>query len=91
MEVSVASSKPARVVMTCLLFSCTVLSMWKGFLRFEWVFFFCFGLYYMMYLPKQKGEAFAAYLKRPRTVASVALLVAAVAGAGYNLHVAFMK
>lgn len=97
MQVSDASSKPTflpfwmRVVMTCLMFAVTAVSMWKGFRRFEWVSFLCFGLYYMFYLPRQKGEGFVAYVRKPRAVASLALLVAVVVGAIHNLHYVFMK
>jgi hypothetical protein len=35
--------------------------MWKGFLQFDWVPYFCFGVVYLLYVPRQKGEAFALH------------------------------
>jgi hypothetical protein len=47
-----------RIGMACLMFAVTVVPMWDGFLRFDWVFFFCFGLYYVLHLPRQKWGCF---------------------------------
>ena len=80
-----------RIGTACLMFMVTLLSMWRGFLRFEWVPYLCFGLYYLIYVPKQRAEAAAAYLKKSRTMAAGALMVAALAGFGHNLYVAFAK
>jgi len=80
-----------RTGMACVMFAVTAISMWKGFLRFEWVPYFCFGLYYLLYVQRQKAEALGTYFNRPRTIVSVALLVAAVAGFGHNFYAAFAK
>jgi len=77
--------------MAGVMFAVSVLSMWKGLLRFEWVPYFCFGVYYLLYVPRQKGEAFGTYINNPRTILSFVLIGAALAGFGYNLHVAFVK
>ena len=43
----------ARIGVVCLMFTCAVLSAWRGFFRFEWVPWFCMGLYWLLYFPKQ--------------------------------------
>ena len=78
----------ARIGIASLMFAVTVLSIWQHFLRFEWVGWFCFGLYYLTYVPRQKGETLGAYFKKPRSITQVALLFATFAGFGYNLLVA---
>jgi hypothetical protein len=80
-----------RIGMASLMFVIVVLSMWTRLPWFEWAPWLCFGLYYLLYVPRQKGAAFAAYVKEPRAIASLALLVAAIAGIGRNLYVAFAK
>jgi hypothetical protein len=74
------------------MFLCSVLGVLKkGFLQFEWVPWFCMGLFYLAGVPRQRGERVGEYFKRPRTVASSALLVVAVAGFLYNLYVLFTR
>ncbi len=80
-----------RIGMACLMFTVAVVSMWDGLLRFEWVYFFCFGLFWVMYLPRQKGETFRAYIKKPRAVATLALSIAIMAGAVHSLYAEFTK
>jgi hypothetical protein len=98
MQVSDDSSKPifilprwARVGMAFFMFAVTAVSMWKGFFRLDWAPFFCLGLYYLVYVPRQKGEVFAAYIKKPRSIASLGLLCAAIATAGRGLFALFAK
>lgn len=74
-----------------LMFLCAVLRMRKGFLQFEWVPYFCFGLLYLAGIPRQKGEPFGAYFRRPRVIAWSALLVVSIVGFLYNLYVLFAK
>jgi hypothetical protein len=77
-----------RIGMAALIFAVTVVSMWQHFLRLEWVGYLCFGLYYLTYVPRQKGEALGVYFTRPRSITTMALLFLALAGFGHNLVVA---
>jgi hypothetical protein len=67
-----------RLGLSGLFFLDTVLHMYKHFLRFEWVPLLCTGLGWLLYLPRQKGETFVAYLKQPRGFAFLALFIAAM-------------
>ncbi len=80
-----------RIGMATLFFTATVVSMWKRFLWFGWVPWFCLGLHYLTFVPRQKGEATRAYFTRPRSIVSVVLLLCAIAGVGYNLHVLYAR
>jgi hypothetical protein len=80
-----------RIGMASLFFAVTVLLMWKHFLQFEWVPWFCFGLYYLTYVPRQKDEAIGTYFTRPRSIAPMVLLLSAIAGFGYNLYILYAK
>jgi hypothetical protein len=98
MQESVSSVPPtfpfplwARIVLACFMFVVSAVLMWDGFFRFNWVAFLCFGLYYLLYVPMQKGEARKAYLSKPRTIISFALLIAVVAAALHTLHYVFSK
>jgi hypothetical protein len=75
-----------RIGMTSLFFALTVLLMWKHFLRFEWVPWLCLGMYYLTYVPRP-GEGIRTYFTSPRSIASIVLLLSAIAGFGYNLYV----
>lgn len=81
----------ARIGMACLMFAVSLLSMWSYSYRLEWVPWFCFGLFYLTYVPREKGEAVGAYFQKPRSIAPMALLLVALAGFGYKLYVLFMK
>jgi hypothetical protein len=81
----------ARIGLACLMFVDAALSMWKHFLRFEWVPWLCMGLYCLLNSPRQRGETFVAYSKKPLGIASIALLIAALVGFGYNLHLLYTK
>ena len=75
-----------RLILASLMFVVAFLSARKEFLRFEWVPYFCFGLYWLLYVLRQKGETPREYLSKPRAIASVALMVAALIGFVHNLH-----
>ena len=81
----------ARVAFACFMFAVAALTIWDRFFRFDWVGFLCFGLYYLFHIPIQKGEAGKAYLSKPRTIISFALLIAVVATALHSLHYLFTK
>jgi len=82
----------ARIAFACFMFFGSALSMCKGFFRFEWVGLLCLGLFYLVNVPmRQKGEARKAYFRQPRTIISLALLIAAVVAALFNLHFLFTK
>jgi hypothetical protein len=57
----------------------------KAFFQFEWVSWFCFGIYWLIYFPRQEGESLRAFFKKPQAIASAAFLTAAVVGFGYSL------
>ncbi len=80
-----------RIGLASLLFLCSALQVRKGFLHLDWLPWFCMGCYYLLLVPRRRGESFGPYLKAPRTVASNALFVAALVGFGHNLYVLFKK
>jgi hypothetical protein len=80
-----------RMGMAALMFLCGVMAVRKGLLHFDWVPWFCLGLFYLYGVPRQKGESWGAYLKRPRAIASSALLAAAVVGFLHSLYVLVTK
>jgi hypothetical protein len=87
------SSKPGlpfwmRIGVACVMFAVALLQIWKGF-WVEWVPYFCFGLYFLIYVPRQKGEALGAYLSKPQRILSLVLLIVTIGGFGYNLYVVF--
>lgn len=55
------------------------MDMWHEFFRFGWMFFLCMGLYPLMQVPRQEDETRKDYLRKPRTIISVALLIAVMA------------
>jgi uncharacterized membrane protein len=65
--------------------------MWKGFLRFDWVVFLCFGLYYLIHVPMQKVETPKAYFKKPRTLVAIGLIIGALVAALHSLHYVFTR
>jgi hypothetical protein len=81
----------ARIAFATFMFVVAALTMWDEFFRFDWVGFLCFGLYYLLYVPIQKGEARKAYFSKPRTIISFALLLAVMAAALHSLHHIFTK
>jgi hypothetical protein len=74
-----------------LMFLCALLGVRKEFLQFEWVGYFCLGLFYLTAVLRQKGEPVGAYYKKPRVIATSTLLVASMVGFSYNLYVLFTK
>jgi hypothetical protein len=57
----------------------------KAFFQFEWVAWFCVGMYWLIAVSRQKGEPLRAYLRNPRAIASIAFLTAALMGFGHSL------
>jgi hypothetical protein len=55
----------------------------EGVFHFKWVPWFCFGMYWLMFSPRQAGKSLRAFLKEPRTIAGLALLAAAAVGFGF--------
>jgi hypothetical protein len=88
MQESDALSRPLwlRIGLPFLMFLNAALGMWSHFSRFEWVPWFCIGLYFLVGLQRQSGEALRAYFQKTRSIASVVLLIIAVAGFGYNFY-----
>jgi hypothetical protein len=80
-----------RIFITCLFFTDAALRMWSHFYNFAWVPWFCFGLYYLISVPLQKGEVRGAYFKKPRSIAALALLTVAIAGFGRILYSLFAR
>ena len=68
-----------RLAFACFMFLVSAVTMWKKFFRFDWVEFLCFGLYALLWVPMQKGDAPKTYFGKPRNVISFALLIVAVA------------
>ena len=54
-------SPRTRIGMAALMFLCAVPNAVKGLLRFDWLPWFCFGLFYLYGVPRQKGEPLGAY------------------------------
>ena len=98
MQESSASAPPtfffplwARIALACFMFVVSALAMWTDFFRFDWMGFLCLGLYYLLHVPMQKGEARKIYFSKPRTIISCALLTAVIAVALHTLHYVFTK
>ena len=81
----------ARIAFASFMFAVAAATMWDEFFRFDWVGFLCFGLYYLLHVPMQKGEARRSYFSRPRTIISFAFLIGVVATALHTLHFLFTK
>ena len=73
-----------RIGLACLMFLDAVLMMPRHFLRFDWVPWLCMGLSLLLYAPMQRGTTEAAYLKKPRSIAVLALVAAGIVGFGLN-------
>ena len=81
----------ARIAFACFMFAVAAITMWSEFFRFDWMGFLCFGLYYLLYRPIQKGETRRAYFSKPRTIILLVLLIAVVATGLHSLHYLFTK
>ncbi len=81
----------ARISLACFLLAVSALDIWDEFFRLDWVLFLCLGLYCLVHVPMQKGEAPKAYFSKPRTIVSSALIIAVVASALHHLHYLFTK
>lgn len=78
-----------RIAFACFMFAVSALLMWDKFFHFDWVGFLCFGLYYLLYVPIQKGEARRTYFSKPRTIISSVFLIGILALALRTLYDAF--
>jgi hypothetical protein len=74
-----------RIGLAALFFVDAALDARKAFLRFEWVPWFCFGMYWLIDFTRQEGEPLGAFFKKPRAIASAAFLMAALVGLCYSL------
>jgi hypothetical protein len=84
----------ARIGLAALMFLNAILNARKPFVQFEWVPWFCMGAYWLVSVPRQKGETLSAYVMTPRGIASIAFLTAALVGFGHSLvfkHSLFFK
>lgn len=68
----------ARIGMACLFFLDAALMMSKHFLRLKWVPWLSFGVYWLIYLQRQPGEPWGAFLSKPRAVATTLLLLISI-------------
>jgi hypothetical protein len=98
MQKFVASASPSfpfppwtRIAMASVMFAVSAVTMWTAFSRLDWVASLCFGIYYLIYIPMQKGEPRRAYFSKPRTMFSFVLLTAVLAAALHSLHYVFTK
>ncbi len=80
-----------RLGMACLMFFCAALNTSKHSPRFAWIPWLCFGLYWLVNIPKRAGETFGTYLKKPRATAMALLIIVVTAGFGHNLYVLFVN
>jgi hypothetical protein len=81
----------ARIAIACFMFAASAVSMWGEFFRFDWVWFVFLGLFQILFVPMQKDETRKAYLSKPRTIITTALVIAVLAGALRYLYYMFMK
>jgi hypothetical protein len=81
----------ARVAFACFMFTVSAVTMWDAFYRFDWVGFLSAGLYSLIHVPMQKGEAPSAYFSEPRRVISFALIMLIGATALHSLYFRFTK
>jgi len=51
----------ARIALACFMFAVSALTMWDKFFQFDWVGLLCLGLFYLLHVSMQKGEARKAY------------------------------
>jgi hypothetical protein len=81
-----------RMGLAALMFLVALLGARKAFLKFEWVPWLCFGIFWLINFPRRRGEPIRAYLKTgSRAIASVAFVAAALIGFGYNLYILYTK
>jgi len=80
-----------RISCACCMFVVAALQMWTEFLRFNWVSALCFGLYWLIQVPMQKGEAPRAYFSKPRTMVSFGLVIGSMVPVLHDLHYLLTK
>lgn len=98
MQESTASPPPtfffplwARIALACFMFAASALEMFDDFSQLNWVMFLALGLFYLIGVPRHKGEDRRACFKKPRAMISFALIIAVVAGALHMLYSLFAK
>ena len=81
-----------QVGLPCLFLANAVLSLWAdGFRRFEWLPWASMGLAWLTLSARKKGEPFLAFLRKPRSLITYALLMIGIVGFGRNLYLMYMK
>jgi hypothetical protein len=65
------------------------LHMWKHFQRLAWVPWLCFGLYWFIFVSRRPDEAPFIYMKRPRVIFSISLLLTSLCWLSHDLYVLF--
>jgi len=75
----------ARIGLAALMFLNAVLNARKAFVQFDWVAWFCMGMYWLIVMPRQKGKTLSTHFKNPRGIASIAFLTVALVGFGHSL------
>jgi predicted Na+-dependent transporter len=67
-----------RISAASFILFCAFAIMWKHFFRFEWITEISFGIYFLVYWPRKRGEALGEYFRHPRAVLTVVLLVVVI-------------
>ena len=78
-----------RVALALIMFLCAMLGAREGFL--EWAPYLGCGLYWLILVERNKTESLKEYLKKPRALASGAVLLAALVILGFRLYGQFTK
>ncbi len=77
-----------RIGLSSLMFLDAALDARKHFFQFEWVTWLCFGMYWLLNVPRQEGEPLRQYFKHPRCILSFAFLLASMVGFGHVIFFA---
>lgn len=80
-----------RIALACYMFGVSALDIWLDFSEFRWVAFFCLGINYLIFVPRQKGEPARIYFSKPRNVISFVLLGVIIAGSLNTLYRIFAR
>jgi len=73
-----------RWLVAAISFASAAIQLSKGFLRFEWVGWLCFGLYFLVGFP-QRNSAKQRF-GRTRSIATIVLLIVVVVAFGRDLY-----
>jgi hypothetical protein len=77
-----------QISLAALMFLDAGLDALRHFLQFEWVTWLCFGMFWLINVPRQEGEPIGKYFRNPRSIVSFAFLVASMVGFGYVIFFA---